>query len=71
MPRVKRGVTARAKHKKILSQAKGLEVEGRMFLELLNKLLLKLVNMPTEIDVEEKGILDLSGYQELMRLLEN
>ena len=30
-----------------------------MFLELPNKQLLKLVNMPTEIGVEEKEILDL------------
>jgi hypothetical protein len=42
-----------------------------MFLELLNKLSLKLVNMLIEIDEEEKEILDLSGFLELTLLLEN
>ena len=71
MPRVKEALLPKPDIKKFFLKLKGSEEEGRMFLELLNRPLLKLANMPTEIDVEEKEILDLSGYQELMRLLEN
>jgi adenine deaminase len=57
--------------KKLFHKPKVLGVEERMSLELLSKQLLKLVNMLTEIDEEEKEILDLSGSQELTLLLEN
>ena len=69
MPRVKRGVTARARHKKILAQAKGFRGGGRAFIVSLNRLLLGLVNFRTGIDASKKGPSEHFGSFGLMQVV--
>ena len=64
MPRVKRGVVARQRHKKILNKPKAITVLDHGFLGSQNKQLLKLLNMLIVIDVKESVNLELYGLQE-------
>ena len=63
MPRVKRGVTAHARHKKIIDQAKGYRGRRKPY-----KQSLKQVNMLTEIVVSEKDNFVPFGLRESMLL---
>ena len=71
MPRVKRGVTARARHKKILSQAKGFRGRRKNVFRVAKQAVIKAGQYAYRDRRRRKEILDLFGYQELMRLLEN
>ena len=63
MPRVKRGVTAHARHKKILDLAKG--YRGR------RKNVYRIVNTLTETDANAKDSLELYGLRVLTQQLVN
>ncbi len=54
MSRVKRGVTARARHKKVLAKAKVIMVRVKTFIVLLNKQSQKQVNTLIVIVAREK-----------------
>ena len=49
MPRVKRGVTARARHKKVLAQAKGFRGRRNNVFRVANEAVMRAGNMPTAI----------------------
>jgi large subunit ribosomal protein L20 len=67
MPRVTKSVTAKAKHKKVLSATKGhYGARSRLYLELQSNLILNLFNMHLEIEKIEKENLEHYGLQELM-----
>ena len=66
MPRVKRGVTARASHKKILKQAKGIMVLGLEYFVLPSKLLSKQASTPIATAAKKSGSSVRSGLPALM-----
>jgi ribosomal protein L20 len=69
MARVKRGVTAKARHKKVLKLAKGYYGARRsVSIELLNKQLLKLHNIVIAIANNVNVIFVVYGLFELMLL---
>ena len=51
MPRVKRGVTARARHKKVLEQAKGFRGRRSNVFRIANQAVMKAGSTPTAIGV--------------------
>ena len=61
MPRVTKSLTAKSKHKKLLSTTKGHYGARSVFIKLQNNLISKLFNMPLEIGKIEKEKLDLYG----------
>ena len=69
MARVKRGVTSRAKHKKVLKAVKGQWVEEKIPLGS-KQAMEKLCNMLTEIEEIKKENLNLYGYKESTQELE-
>ena len=56
MARVKRGVIAGARHKKILKLAKGYKGARSRVFRVAKQALLKQVNMPTEIEDKKETI---------------
>ncbi len=62
MSRVKRGLTAHARHKKILDMAKAIEVVIKMYSELLLKKLKKVCNMLTVTEKQRKEVSALCGF---------
>ena len=71
MARVKRGVQARARHKKVIKQAKGYRGRSKMFLGLLQRRSKRDCNMLIGIEEQKKEILEVFGYKELMPVLGN
>ena len=61
MARVKRGVQAHARHKKIVKLAKDIRVGEKMYSELQNKRLLRQANMLTGIESSVRGSLECFG----------
>ena len=61
MSRVKRGVQAKKRHKKILKLAKGYRGARSRTFKVANQAVLKLVNMHTEIEKLRKELLDRFG----------
>ena len=70
MARVSRGVTAHARHKKVIKRAKGYYGEEKMYLELQFKLQKERSNTHTAIEEKEKVIFVDFGFSELMLGLE-
>ena len=70
MARVKRGVTSRAKHKKVLKAVKGQWGRRKNTIRVAKQAMKKLYNMHTEIEEIKKEILSHFGYKELMQVLE-
>ena len=66
MARVKRGVTSKAKHKKVLKAVRVNGVEEKIPLELLSKLWKNPCNTLTETEEIKKEILNHCGYRESM-----
>ena len=64
MARVTKSVTAKAKHKKVLSSTKGHYGARADCIKLLNNLTSNLYNMLSETERTERGKLGLYGYPE-------
>ena len=61
MPRVKRGVTARAKHKKVIAQAKGFRGRRGNVFNIAKEAVMKAGNMPTVTASSASASFALSG----------
>ena len=70
MARVKRGVTSRAKHKKVLKAVKGQWGRRKNTIRVAKQAMKKPCNMLIEIEEIKKEILNHCGYRELMQGLE-
>ena len=64
MARVKRGVTSRAKHKKVLKAVKGQWGRRKNTIRVAKQAMEKLCNMHTEIEEIRKEISNHCGYKE-------
>ena len=71
MPRVKRGVTASAKHKKVFEFTKAIEEEEKMSIELLPKVWIKHFNMHIAIEEIRKEIFEGYGFKGSMQAWES
>ena len=71
MARVKRGVQARAKHKKIIKQAKGYRGRSKNVFRIAIEKVEKGLQYAYRDRRTKKGILEVYGYKELMLALEN
>ena len=67
MARTKRGVTSRAKHKKVFKAVKGQYGRRKTPSELQGKQWKRQCNMPTEIEKQKRENLDLCGYKNQCR----
>ena len=63
MPRVTKSVTAKAKHKKVLSLLKDIMVQEVDYIRQQNNLILSLFNMRLEIEKIKKDHLDHYGFK--------
>ena len=64
MARVKRGVTSRAKHKKVLKAVKGQWGRRKNTIRVAKQAMEKAINMLIGIEEIKKEILNLCGYKE-------
>ena len=71
MPRVKRGVTARAKHKKVFEFTKGHRGRRKNVYRVATQSMDKALQYAYRDRRNKKEILEDSGSKELMRVLEN
>ena len=69
MSRVKRGVTARARHKKVLAMPRGIAVVPKTFSALPLKKLKKVYSTLTATVKPRKEVSALCGFKESMQLL--
>ena len=68
MARVKRGVTSKAKHKKVLKKTKGQYGARSRLFKVAKQAAIKLVNTPIGIDGKRRDSLDHFGLLESMLL---
>ena len=71
MARVKRGVVAHSKHKKILKLAKGYKGRANSCYRIAKQRVVKLCNKPIEIEGQKIETFVASGCRELMLRLES
>ena len=71
MARTKRGVTSKAKHKKVLKAVKGQYGRRKNTIRIASKPWKKRCSMHTEIEKLKKENSDLCGYRESMQGLES
>ncbi len=71
MARVKRGVQARAKHKKVIKQAKGYRGRSKNVFRIAIEKVEKGLQYAYRDRRAKKEILEVFGYKELMLVLEN